>query len=263
MRNDQLYINGVQVELNDTTNFSFDFSVADIKDPSKRSRNVSKTLTIPGTQNNLQIFYSAYQLSQYFDDINAGVGFEFDPRVTHQAQYYVNGQLRFSGYLQILKTKILNEVINFEVVLFSNIINLLKEIGDITISELGWDEYNHVLNHTNISNSWNTSVRVNGVATSNFTSGIPNGFGYYWTLADYGYGGVADEFEDNKLYAYIYYREILIKAFARIGYTITGAFIDSVMLKRAIFGMGGGDLPKLSSTDINNRLVDTTFMLGM
>ena len=257
MRNDELIINGIQIELSDTTEFSFNFSVADVKDPSKRSRDVSKVLKIEGTQNNLRAFYSAYQLSQYYDEANP-VGFDFDPRISYDAQYYVNGILRFNGAAQILKTKINDGVIHFDLVLFSNIVNLINQFGEITLPELGWSEYNHILNHTNQSNSWSTSVIKNGVATNNFTAGVPNGFGYYWALIDYGHGGANDEFEDNKLFPYIYFREAFTKAFDLLGYTITGSFIDKEVFKRCVLGMGGGELPSLSDIDKLNRLVDAT-----
>jgi len=196
-------------------------------------------------------------LPQYFDPLNP-IGFDFDPRQTYEAKYYVNNQLRFNGFAQIIKTKILNEVVNFEIVLFSNVVNFINQFGDIKISELGWTEYNHVLNHTNIANSWDTSVIKNGVATSNFTAGLPDGFGYYYALIDYGFGGQPDEYADNRIFPHLYQREILIKAFEFLGFTIDGSFIDSAMLKKAIIGIGGGDPPKLDSTELNNRLVDLT-----
>lgn len=257
MINDELFINGLKVDLDASTDFSFSFSINDVKEPDKRSRSVSKTLNIPGTQNNLNIFYSAYSLHQYFDPLNP-IGFDFDPRQTYEAKYYVNNQLRFNGFAQIIKTKILNEVVNFEIVLFSNVVNFINQFGDIKISELGWDEYTHKLTHDNISKSWDTSVRVNGVLTSNFTGGLPDGFGYYYALIDYGFGGAPDEYADNRIFPLLYQREILIKAFDFLGFTIDGDFIDSAMFKKAIIGIGGGDPPKLDSTELNNRLVDLT-----
>jgi hypothetical protein len=257
MINDELFINGLRVDLDASTNFAFSFSINDVKEPDKRSRSVSKTVTISGTQNNLNIFFSAYSLPQYFDPLNP-IGFDFDPRQTYEAKYYVNNQLRFNGFAQIIKTKILNEVVNFEIVLFSNVVNFINQFGDIKIAQLGWEEYSHELNHSNIAASWDTYVRVNGVITNNFTAGLPDGFGYYYALVDNGFGGVADEFEDNRIYPHLYKREILIKAFEFLGYTITGNFIDSVMFKKAIIGVGGGDPPKLSSGEVSARLVDLT-----
>lgn len=257
MINDELFINGQRVDLDASTNFAFSFSISDVKEPDKRSRSVSKPNNIPGTQNNLNIFFSAYSLPQYFDELDP-VGFDFDPRQTYEAKYYANNQLRFNGFAQIIKTKILNEVVNFEIVLFSNVVNFINQFGDIKISELGWEEYDHLLIHDNIANSWDTSVRVDGVLTSNFTGGLPDGFGYYYALIDYGFGGAPDQYSANRLFPHFYQREILIKAFAFLGYTIDGDFIDSVMFKKAIIGIGGGDPPKVSSTEINNRLVDLT-----
>jgi len=257
MINDELYINGLRVDLDSTTNFAFSFSINDVKEPDKRSRSVSKTISIPGTQNNLNIFFSAYSLPQYFDPSNP-IGFDFDPRQTYESKYYVNNQLRFNGFAQIIKTKILNEVVTFDIVLFSNVVNFINQFGDIKIAQLGWGEYSHALTHSNIAASWDTYVRVNGAITNNFTAGLPDGFGYYYALVDNGFGGIADEFEDNRIYPHLYQREILIKAFAFLGYTISGNFINSVILKKAIIGIGGGEPPKLTSGELNNRLVDLT-----
>jgi hypothetical protein len=51
-----LLIQGFKIDMKEEIPFPLDFSIADIKDPSKRSRSKSRTITIEGTQNNLSFF---------------------------------------------------------------------------------------------------------------------------------------------------------------------------------------------------------------
>ena len=255
--NDYLLIDGTKVDLSEADKIALSFSYAEISDPSKRKLSQSRTITIPGNQNNTKFFQRAYNLTwQEFDGIISAVS--FDSSKPHICSYYSDNQVIFQGYIQILSSKISKGVVNFEAVLFSNIIGLLTQIGDKLVSELGWSEYNHTLNHTNIENSWETSVIVDGVATSNFTAGVPDGFGYMYGLVDYGYDNILDKYKDNEIYGFIYQKEVVEKTMDFLGYTINSDFLDSELGKRLQLGYGGGDKFELSSADIAALGVSST-----
>jgi hypothetical protein len=71
----QLYINGELIEIDSSIISPLTYSIADVKNPNKRSRNRSKTISIKGTQQNTRAMFSAYNLSL----TDSGIGFEFDP----------------------------------------------------------------------------------------------------------------------------------------------------------------------------------------
>jgi hypothetical protein len=252
-----LLIQGFKIDMKEEIPFPLDFSIADIKDPSKRSRSKSRTITIEGTQNNLSFFYSCYQLSLVTLP-DGGVTYNYDATATYIAEYYNDGAMVFRGCFQVISAKINGGVIKFEAVLFDQTINTFQEWGDRFISELGWDEYNHTLSHSVLAASWDAYVVKNGVNTTNFTLGVPQGFGYLYPLVDYGYDDDLNSFKDNDLFPHVYVKEILEKAFNQAGLTIGGSWISAVNTRRLVYGYGGGEKFGIDSATLADREVQVT-----
>lgn len=250
----ELTANGINIDLKQDEPFPFNYSIADMKDPQKRKRNYSRSVKLPGTQNNMDFFFAAYNLSISTVGGTSSVGFNFDPTVRIPATYKKNSVVVFKGLLQLNEVIIKGEDYTFECTLFSDFIELFLALGDLKVSELGWSEYDHALNRTNIKNSWNTSVMLNGVATSNFTAGLPQGFGYHYGLVDYGYTRPAPKtFRVTDIVPMVYWREVFIKCLALSGITYTSTFIDSALFRKLLLGFGGGEKQVISPAEISNR----------
>lgn len=253
----QLYINGINADVSESIPFPISFSIADFKDPENRKRSSSRAINLEGTLANKSIFASAYNMS--LTDLNGdGVGFDFDPTIRVSAKYVKNGRTIFEGLCQLLEVEIEGDHYTFKIVLFSNFVNVFQEWGDLTVGELGWDEYDHTLSATNITNSWDSSVKVNGTSTPNYALGKPLGFGYWYPLIDFGYND-PNTINIVDLVPYIYKREIIEKAFALANLTIDSDFIDSDMFRALVFGFGGGKKEMLPPADLANRQVEYSF----
>jgi hypothetical protein len=252
-----LMIEGFKIDMKEEIPFPLDFSIADIKEPSKRSRSKSRTITIEGTQSNLSFFYSCYQLSLVTLP-DGGVSYNYDATATYIAEYWNDGAMLFRGCFQVISSKMNGGVIKFEAVLFDQTINTFQEWGDKYISELGWSEYDHALTHSILAASWDDYVVKNGVNTSNFSFGVPQGFGYLYPLVDYGYDDDLNSFKDNDLFPHVYVKEILEKAFNQAGLTIGGSWISAVNTRRLVYGYGGGEKFGLAASVLADRVVDVT-----
>lgn len=251
--NYKLEINGENVDIDESVITPLTYAIADIKNPEKRQRNRSKTIRIKGTQNNLRLFYSAYNLS--LDD--DGIGFDFNPNAELTARFYQDGALIFNGVANYLQTTISGGVKFFEFQIFGNSVELFEKLGDLKLSELDWSEYNHALTVANLELSWNTSVVKNGVPTSNFTAGVPDGFGYLYGLANWGYASNQKTPKTNELIPQFYIKEALEKCFAFGGYTIGGNFIDGIT--RIVGSKGGGERVTIDGTEVTARKVEYNF----
>ena len=60
----ELVSSGV-IDMYDDVAMSFNFSIADIQEPDKRSASYSKTITLPGTRNNNDRFKHIYEIASY------------------------------------------------------------------------------------------------------------------------------------------------------------------------------------------------------
>lgn len=258
MTNDKLYINNVQVDLIEGQPISLTYSQAGIADPSKRLRSFSKTFNLAGTQRNIKFFKEFYMLSWVRND-NISTSTNFNPSVNLPCRYYVGEHLRFEGFVKLIDVVILKGEVSFNINMYSDTATIFQQWDDITLRDLDFSEYNHPLNEEHIRKSWNDEVKVNGVYTSNFTGVNPDGWGYIYGLVDYGLSPNQTDFTDNQLYPLFYMREIFIKAFEYLGYTIDGDFVDSQDFKDLIYGWEGGDNPSLPSALVSDLEIDADF----
>lgn len=254
-----LNIQGSQVELDvEDENLPLTFSVADMKQPDKRKSSSSKTGKLPFTSNNLNILRNVYNLSGSNLDTQI-LQFTFDPRVRIECRYVTEDGINlFDGLFQVLKTIKEPNGGYFEYLMFSNIQNVIAELGDILVSDLDWSDYNHTLDKDTIRDSWETSVLVDDVATNNFTAGVPDGFGYIYSWFDLGfaYNGSPRRQQTNQLTLGVYFREVLSKMMAFAGQDYTFTMNDLEKFKRMVLFNEGGEIPKLSQAQLDAKKVD-------
>lgn len=253
----RLTINNVLIDISEDMPVPLSYSIADVKEPQNRKRNYSKNIKLPGTKRNKAFFSSTYSLSLSAIE-NATVGFDFDPTQQVPATYSEDGENIFIGMCRLQSVTIEDKNLFFNIVLLTNMVELFSLLKDVKVSELGWSEYDHTLSITNIENSWATSVVQNGSPVANFTGGVPDGFGYLYPLADYGYSANLRDYKTNNIFPHIYFREIMTKCFALVGQTIVGNFIDSERLKRFVLGFGGGEKQNISDADVLQRKAEYT-----
>jgi hypothetical protein len=203
----------------------------------------------------MAFFSSAYQLALSTVDNTTLIGFNFDPTVRVKAKYYKEDILVFDGLLRLNQVTISNGDYSFKCTLFSNFIDLFMKLGDKKISELGWSEYTHTLNRTNVINSFATSVILDGVDTVNFTGGAPDGWGYHYGLVDYGYTEYSTR-STIDIVPLTYAREIFTKCLDVANLTHDSVYLDSALYKKKLIGFGGGQKVSLPASEIANRRVN-------
>jgi len=233
------FINNKRIDLKDDVPFPLTYSIADIKEPSKRKRDMSKTTTLPGTQNNRQFFASAYNIT--ITDLNQdGIGFEFDPTLRYPSYALRNGKLIFSGFSTLQQVRINNEIPEFDVVSFSTIIDLWTALGDMTIGELGWSEYDHTLSVANIVATWTAA----------------HGSNVWYPLIDFGYTSNLLSYQTNDLIPAVYFKEIIEKCLLVNSNTLSSSHISSTLFKRHVLIRGGGAKTTITTSQVNDRHVE-------
>ena len=245
----QLFLNNELIDIDESVIAPLTYSIADVKNPNKRLRNRSKTITIKGTRRNLSIMFPAYTLT--IDNITNGL--DFNPNAELTARIIRNGTLVFNGVAQYLGVKLKGGFYYFDYQIFGTAIELFELLGEMTLKELDWSEYQHNLTISNLEDSWNVQVLKNGVPTSNFTGGVPDGFGYLYPLINWGYAGDQSKPKTNELIPLIYVKEAMEKCFAVGDYTITGSWITDTLTKKLVFGYGGGERILLSTAEQATR----------
>ena len=235
----EVYIEGKRLDVFEKLNFSFNYSIADIRDPKKRSTSYSKTVRCPSTANNDALFGQIYDLniSNAFDSTGANIEVNFNPNKKAKALVIADGVLVMEGSFQLRKIVRQNTELIYEAVFLGQLVSIFGILSDKMINGYEWDEatesnvkyidfsdLDHYYNQDNQTTSWTA----------------PYGEGYVYPMIDYGktteYHG-ADlwrKYKVTDLKPALYAKEILDRIFDFAGFTYQSTFLESAFFKRLI-----------------------------
>jgi len=265
--NTRLVVNGYELDLSQDIAVPLNLSITDIKEPEKRKRSFSKTLTLEGTSNNLAFFIAAYSLDV---NINESTNIQFTPNKRYDCEFFKNDLRIFKGKFKLNEVKILQGNYSFDCNLISDAVDIFAKLKDKKLNELDWSEYDHLLTRDNVIKSWSEGIKLNGVDNRNFgadTRGYqPKSYGYIYPIVDYGYikpnNNSPLNFKINQLFPFIYVKEAVKKCLdyalqdtnIEVDYTTT--FFNNENMKKLIYGYGGGEQIKFNQTQLDSFKVD-------
>jgi len=202
---------------------SLNYNIADISDISSKNSGYSKTITLPDTKNNREVF-------QYIFGINSDS--TFDAGKKSRVWVVKDSVTQFEGYLQMTNIIYDNNTNKnyYEVIIYDDGNGLFVNIGESYLSDLSLSQYNHLYGATAISASW----------TKDYTNG------YYYPLIDYAYpldydivngGGIGSSTQSLQITNFApatYLKVIVDQIFVEAGYSYTSNFFNSDFYKQLV-----------------------------
>ena len=239
MRRAQLYINNTEVDLTEDISLPFTYQIADIRNPEQRTQSHSKTITIPASKVNNKLFSHIYEISYASQSTVINFDPDFNPNKKAIARVLIDGIEIFNGFAQLMKiNKNGSKPESYEIVIFTDVIQLFSDVGTDTLQGLDFSEFDHVLDETIISSQTGTNY-IDSVLT-NYYNGqwdgsnyIATGLGYTYPNIDYGQNANT-YWKVSKMCPAIPIRQYLIKIFEKYGYTYTSSLFDSQFFKQLI-----------------------------
>lgn len=220
------------------------YNIADINDISSRNSSYTKTVRIPETSLNRQIFGDIADLS---------VSSTFNPNLKTKCWVLVDTIVVLEGYLQLRNVQDDIDLGGrvYEIVIFAENDNFVKELQDLELTDLNFGELSHTYSAANIINSWTQSWN----------------YGYYYPLIDYGYDWDYTDISGSKfgrndvdvedMFPATNVKYILDKIFSNVGYSYQSNFLNSDIFKDLYIPYNRGPLKK----DITG--FDDKFAVGM
>ena len=233
----RLYIEGIEADTLGDIDVEFTFSVADISDIERRNTSFSKTLTLPSTSKNQQLFGNIFDIS-VSNDIFEGsnIGQNFNPARQAKTQIFLDNVKIYDGVMRMMKINNLEGNIVYEVNMFGRLRDILHELGDKTLADLDFDDYDHIWNQENIEASW---------ARTEWVEGAQN---YVYPLVDYGRSVNMVNFPIENFKPAVFISEILKRIFAEAGFTIIAPFFSSFYFRKLILLTAEKTIAKESTT---------------
>ena len=128
-------IRSYEIPLIDSLKPALNFSIQDIKDPSKRKSDFSKTITLPSSKTLDKLFNHIFEINTVTNTFNANKRLD--------VEYYADEQLQIKGFLKLNEviTNDLNEV-KYSVNIFGQLSTLFSEIGEKELTDVqGLNDY--------------------------------------------------------------------------------------------------------------------------
>ena len=224
----EVRIEGRRLDVFEGFDFSFNYGIADIRNPEKRSTEYSKTIKCPATKNNDELFGHIYDvnISNNYDANTTNISVNFNPNKKAEARVIADGVEVMAGVVQLRKIVQKVHAYTYEVVFIGKLVNIFSVLGDKKINEeLDFSDLNHELTQTNIINSWS------------------NTDGYVYPYIDYGkrieFNNVGRVFYPNDLRPAIFAKTILNKIFDFAGFSYQSSFFNSQLWNQLIVPFTG------------------------
>jgi hypothetical protein len=239
----RLFVEGIEADTLGDINVDFTFSVSDISDIERRNTAYSKTITLPSTAKNQQLFGNIFDISVnndfYAEDANIGVN--FNPAKQAQAQIFLDNVKIFDGVLRMMKINSLEGDIVYEVNVFGRLRDILHELGDKTLADLDFDDYDHTWNRTNIEDSWDRTEWVDGEDN------------YVYPLVDYGFSIDSINYPIRNFKPAVFISEILKRIFAEANFEIQAPFFNSFYFRKLLLITAEKNITRESTTLLNQN----------
>lgn len=155
----EIIVNGTALEL-DNVDLQITKSIADIREPQSRQSEWSKTIVIPGTKRNNKLFNQLFEVGKSITQ------FQYNPNKKAPCLVLVDGAVHLQGFIRLTEVVLNDGQVEYNATIHGQLADLFNDIKNLKLADLDFSEYNHVLNRTNVLNSWDTSIKVNNVDTA-------------------------------------------------------------------------------------------------
>ena len=203
------------------------YSSKEIQDVTKQKSDFTHNITLPFSQINNDFFAHYYEVNvdgSYRADIKAA------------CSIYVDSNLTFEGYIQLLKVDTLNE--NYTAICFGDVANLATELGEAKLNDLDLSKYNHILSQANVENSWDGLTEYTGTLADGDQILYPiidNGAGYSGVTLNTEAGAI----KPSDLRPSIKVKTLLDEIVSNAGYTLSSTFLNSDAFTKQYMTLGG------------------------
>jgi hypothetical protein len=230
----EIIAEGLQLEVGGDLQILITRQIADIREPEKRTSDWSKSFTLPGTKVNNKFFNAFFEVGK--STIGGNIQQISDFKVNKKAQCTIiaNGIEQLRGFLRLTEVMVKGtNDIEYVCTVHGETADLFTNIKDLKLSDLDFSEYNHVLNRTNVINSWDTEIIVDGTGVT-----FEKGRGYVYAQMfpkreTKGYNSNEWSVADHT--PCLYAKTVVDKIFENQGYRYTGdSFFNSTRFKNLI-----------------------------
>ena len=231
----EIYIDGYELDLTKNISAEFTYAIDEIQDFATRNTSFSKTIVLPGNDNNNKLFGNIFEfgVSNSYNSAEPNVGYNFNATKSVPCIILVDKIQIFKGVLRMLEIIIDGKSIEYEVVVFGELGGFINSLGNNKLEDIDFGIADTAWTYTNIANSWDNI----------------SGTGVYFPLIDYGNESTNKvDFSFDAFRPALYVKQYLTKILDGSGYTYDFPLLSTALMNRLVIPNNQKGITK-STTD--------------
>ena len=231
----EIYIDGYKLDLTKNISAEFTYAIDEIQDFATRNTSFSKTIVLPGNDNNNKLFGNIFEfgVSNSYNSAEPNVGYNFNATKSVPCIILVDKIQIFKGVLRMLEIIIDGKSIEYEVVVFGELGGFINALGNNKLEDIDFGIADTAWTYTNIANSWDNI----------------SGTGVYFPLIDYGNESTNKvDFSFDAFRPALYVKQYLTKILDGSGYTYDFPLLSTALMNRLVIPNNQKGITK-STTD--------------
>ena len=218
--NTEIYIEDFPVDITAALSSLLTFAIDDVKDFASRQTTFSKTVVLPGTNNNNKLFGAIFETG-VSNDYNANannIGYNFNASKSARCVILQDFMQTFKGTMRMLQINKDRGRVEYEVAFNGELTGLNVALSGGKLEQLDFSAYDEIYSHTNIQNSWNNTAT-----------------GLYYPLIDYGnYSLLKHDWDIHTFRPALFVKEYIDKMFLAAGYRYECDLFNTPRFKKLI-----------------------------
>jgi len=230
----EIYIDGNALDLTKNISAEFTYAIDEIQDFATRNTSFSKTIILPGNDNNNKLFGNIFEfgLSNTYNPAEPNVGYNFNATKSVPCIILVDKIQIFKGVLRLLEIIIDGKSIEYEVVVFGELGGFITALGNNKLEDIDFGIADTAWTYTNIANSWDNI----------------SGTGVYFPLIDYGNESTNKvDFSFDAFRPALYVKQYLSKILDGSGYTYDFPLLSTSLMNRLVIPHNQKEITKSTS----------------
>jgi hypothetical protein len=224
----EVLIEGYRLDVKEGLDFSFNYSIADVRDPNKRSTSYSKTIKCPSTAANDILFGNIWDvnISNQYNSALSNINANFNPNKKAEARVVADGVEVMTGVVQLRQITVENSKLEYEVVFIGKLLNFFSVLVQKKLREsVDFSDLDHAYTSANVQATW------------------PATLDYVYPMIDYG-----DDFNSDlgiknwtvrEFRPALFAKVILDRIFAFAGFSYTSTIFNSAAFADLIIPFAG------------------------
>ena len=238
----EIYIESRKLDLTADISSLLTFAIDDVKDFSSRSTTFSKSIVLPGTANNNQIFGHIFEtgISNEYNPAQPNIGLNFNPGISARCWVFQDALQTFKGTIRLIEIIRDKNSVQYEVALNGELTSLSVVLSSGYLSDLDFSEYNQPWDIDSITDSWET---------------YGTGAGVYFPLIDYGnYSFDKHNWDFHTFRPALYVREYIVKMFEAANFRWLCPLFNTDRFRKLIIPHNQKTLTKFASEVLNAEM---------